>query len=102
DLGFRDPSFMADLGKAALIRIVGQKNLSEGQRKAFEAESESHFGEAIQSQRDLGYIYSVWASARYWAGDYKDAWEKVRLARTHGGAVPGKFIQLLSAKMPEP
>ncbi|MES2697688.1 MAG: hypothetical protein V4773_29765 [Verrucomicrobiota bacterium] len=101
-LGFRDAGFLADLGKVALVRIVERKDLAETQKASFQRESEGFFDEAVKTQKDLGYIYGVWASARYWQEDYAGAWAKVNLARTHGGVLPPAFLKKLSQKMPEP
>jgi Tfp pilus assembly protein PilF len=51
---------------------------------------------------DKVYVYSSWASALYWQGNYREAWEKVTKQRELGGAPNEKFLSLLKAKMPEP
>jgi hypothetical protein len=101
-LGFRDPSFLADLGRAAALRIVETKDLPPDQRAAFIAESESYYEEAITNGEALGYIYDSWATAKYWMGDYAGAWEKVKSAQAHGSAPDDDFLSLLAQKMPEP
>lgn len=102
DLGFRDPGFLADLGKGASIRMAERRNLSEAQKESFRRESEAYFQEALKPRKNLSYIYGIWASARYWQEDYAGAWEKVKIARQHGNTVSAGFIQKLSEKMPEP
>ena len=104
-LGFRDASFLADLGRVSALRTAGAKDareLSPEQRTAFIAESESYYEEAIKSGDKLGYIYDSWSSAKYWVGDYAGAWEKVKMARAHGAAANERFLAMLSQKMPEP
>ena len=102
DLGFRNPGFPANLGKMALVRIVERQDLSESQKVAFRNESEQYFEEAVKSQTSLAYIYECWASARYWDKDYKGAWEKIAIARKYGELPSPGFLDVLSAKMPEP
>lgn len=101
-LGFRDPGFLADLGRVAALRTVEAKDLSSDQRAAFIAESESYYEEAIKSGEQLGYIYDSWSTVKYWTGDYAGAWQKVKVARAHGGAAQDRFLSMLTEKMPEP
>ena len=101
-LGFRDPGFLADLGKAAAIRIVERPELAPAQKADFIAESEAFFADAVATGDKLGYIHGIWAAARFWQGDYPGAWEKVAVARRHGHPIPAGFISKLSQKMPEP
>lgn len=105
ELGFRDASFLADLGRVSALRTAAAKDareLSAEQRTAFITESESYYEEAIKSGEKLGYIYDSWSSAKYWVGDFAGAWEKVKIARTHGAASNNRFLSMLSQKMPEP
>jgi len=101
-LGFREPSFMADLGRVAALRTVEAKDLSPEQRAAFIAESESYYEVAIKDGVKLGYIYDSWSTAKYWTGDYAGAWGKVKASRAHGGTPTDRFLSMLIAKMPEP
>jgi hypothetical protein len=105
NLGFRDVSFLADLGRVSALRTADAKDakvLSPEQRTAFIAESESYYVEASKSGEKLGYIYDSWSSAKYWAGDYAGAWEKVKMARANGAPTNGRFLAMLTQKMPEP
>ncbi|QYM77847.1 hypothetical protein K0B96_11005 [Horticoccus luteus] len=101
-LGFRDPGFLADLGRVAALRTVEAKDLSPEQRAAFIAESESYYEDAIKSGEKLGYIYDSWATAKYWVGDYSGAWAKIKIARSHGAGAKDQFLSMLAQKMPEP
>ncbi len=104
-LGFRDVSFLPDLGRVSALRVADAKDakeLSLDQRTAFIAESERYYEEAIKSGDKLGYLYDSWSSAKYWIGDYAGAWEKMKIARTHGAATNERFLAMLSQKMPEP
>lgn len=101
-LGFRDSSFLADLGRVAALRTVEAKDLSPEQRATFIAESEAFYEEAVKSGTQLGYIYDSWSSAKYWVADYVGAWEKVKTARSHGAAQNTRFLAILGEKMPEP
>jgi len=52
---------------------------------------------------DLGYIYYQWAVALELAGNYEEAWNKIKLARKHDGHyIELGFIRQLSRHMPEP
>jgi tetratricopeptide (TPR) repeat protein len=101
-LGFRDPGFLADLGRVTALRTVEAKDLTPEQRAAFIVESESYYEAAIKSGENLGYIYDGWSSAKYWIGDYAEAWEKVKIARAYGAARNDHFLSMLRQKMPEP
>ena len=104
-LGFRDASFLADLGRVSALRTAPAKDareLSPEQRTAFIAESESYYEEATKSGEKLGYIYDSWSSAKYWVGDYAGAWKKVKIARAHGAAANERFLAMLTQKRPEP
>jgi tetratricopeptide (TPR) repeat protein len=101
-LGFRHAGFLADLGRVAVLQAVEARDLSPEQRKAFIFESENYYTEAIKGGGNLGYIYDSWSTAKYWAGDYPGALEKVKLAWAYGGAQNDHFLTLLAAKLPEP
>jgi len=101
-LGFRDSGFLADLGRVAALRTAEAKDLSPEQRTAFIAESESYYREAIKIGEKLGYIYDSWSSAKYWVGDYAGAWEKMKISRANGAPANGRFLAMLTQKMPEP
>jgi tetratricopeptide (TPR) repeat protein len=105
-LGFREVSFLADLGRVSALRVVADasdaKELSQKQRTAYIAESEGYYEEAIKGGEKLGYIYDSWSSARFWAGDYPGAWEKLKIAKAHGAGANERFLTMLSQKMPEP
>lgn len=53
---------------------------------------------------DVGYIYYQWAVALEFNGEYAKAWEKIKLAKEHGGAnlIESGFVRELSHFMPEP
>ena len=102
DLAWRDSSFLADLGRLSVLRIVDAQDLTEDQKSAYIAESESYYQEAVKPGDRLGYIYDSWASAKYWAGDYAEAWKLLRKAEANGGTPSARFFALLGKKMPEP
>jgi Tfp pilus assembly protein PilF len=102
DLGWRDAGFLADFGKVATVRTVEKKNLPAARRREFVAEGERYFEEAKQAGRNAGYVHTIWASAKYWSGDYAGAWEQVKQARASGAPDNAKFLALLSQKMREP
>jgi len=57
-----------------------------------------------RGQFDKSYLYGSWASAYYWQGKYKEAWEMVKKQRLTDSEskLPEKFLNMLRQKMPEP
>ena len=102
DLGWRGDGFLADFGRVATVRVVEKSNLPAAQRAAFIAEGEGYFQEAVKAGKNLGYVHSIWATAKYWSGDYAGAWQQMKQARTHGAPENGKFVAMLAQKLPEP
>ena len=52
---------------------------------------------------ELSYIYYQWAVGLAVNRDYRGAWEKVHLSKTHGGQyIEEGFIRQLSQDMPDP
>jgi tetratricopeptide (TPR) repeat protein len=102
DLGFREPSFLSDLGLVAALRVPYAEDLSAQQKAAFITESEALFREAINRGQKLGYIYHQWATANFRCSDYTGAWQKLKEAKAHGTVPDERLVTQLSQKMPEP
>lgn len=102
NLGFRDPGFLADLGRVAALRTVEAKDLSPAKRAAFLAESEAFYEEAAKSGDKLAYVYKSWSHTKYLVGDYAAAWVKVKAARATGATADASFLAMLAKQMPEP
>ncbi|NMK47470.1 tetratricopeptide repeat protein [Achromobacter sp. Bel] len=92
----------ADAGRIAARCAAEDKTLPPEARVAATARSDAWYrkGEAVEP--DKGYLYSSWATAYYWRGQYREAWAMVVKARAAGGTPGPKFMDLLRAKMPEP
>ncbi len=58
----------------------------------------------VSSESERSYIYYNWAVALEFNGEYRKAWEKIRLCRASGGSslIEPAFISELSRYLPEP
>ena len=57
---------------------------------------------AVEMEPDMPVPHISLATALYQAGDYAGAWKHVHLCRANRGRPPQKFVEMLSAKMPDP
>ncbi|CAB3684312.1 tetratricopeptide repeat protein [Achromobacter pestifer] len=92
----------ADAGRIAARCAAEDKTLPPEARVAATARSDEWYrkGEAVEP--DKGYLYSSWATAYYWRGQYDEAWAMVVKAHAAGGTPGPRFLNMLRAKMPEP
>jgi tetratricopeptide (TPR) repeat protein len=101
-LGLSKPIALADAGRITTLCGVEDTSMSQQAREELNARSEALYQRADQAAPNNDYILGSWATAYYWRGDYAAAWKKVSEARAAGGTLPGQFINMLRAKMPEP
>jgi tetratricopeptide (TPR) repeat protein len=118
-LALNPPTFQGiypDAGRIVTLCAISDKTLSPSAKGELIARSEALYEKAEKIEPDKRYIYSSWATAYYWRGQYSDAWRMVAKARAQGignGAVVGlpsgavdkpseHFLNMLRAKMPEP
>jgi len=105
-----------DAARIVTLCSIGNKTLSPEAKAELIARSEALYKKAEEIEPDKRYIYSSWASAYYWRGQYSDAWRMVAKARALGtgsGAIAGlasgaanepneHFLNMLREKMAEP
>ena len=118
-LTLNPPTFQGiypDAARIVSLCSIGNKTLSPKEKAELIARSEALYKKAEQIEPDKRYIYSSWATAYFWRGQYNDAWRMVAKARALGtgsGAIVGlpsgaanepneHFLNMLRAKMPEP
>ena len=65
-------------------------------------EAVGHYAEAVRLRPGYGTAHYNLATAFYLKSRFEEAWREVRAARDRGYAPPQRFLDLLSAKMPEP
>jgi len=102
DHGLRKPIALADAGRVITLCASHSNDLSNDDRNIEYARSESMYKKAIAEAPKNDYILSSWATAYYWRGNYAQSWKMVEEARSVGAIFPGKFIEMLRARMPEP
>ena len=91
-----------DAARITTLCALDDKALSEEARDKLFASADALYAEALAKDPKKGYVYGSMATARYWRGQYAEAWEAVQLARANGDKLPEKFLNLLRAKMAEP
>lgn len=118
-LTLNPPTFQGiypDAARIVALCSISNKTLSPGAKAELTARSEALYKKAEEIEPDKRYIYSSWATAYYWRGQYSDAWRMVAKARALGtgsGAIAGlpsgaanepneHFLNMLRKKMPEP
>lgn len=92
----------ADAGRTAARCAAEDKTLPPEARVAATLRSDALYRKGEQVEPDKGYLYSSWATAFYWRGQYADAWSMIFKARAAGGQPGDKFVEMLRMKMPEP
>lgn len=91
-----------DAARITTLCALDDKRLSEEARGKLIASADALYAEALAKDPNKGYVYGSMATARYWRGQYAEAWDAVKLARANGDKLPEKFLNLLRAKMAEP
>lgn len=105
-----------DAARIITLCAVSDATLSPEAKTDLIARSETLYKKAEEVEPDKRYIYSSWATAYYWRGQYSEAWRMVAKARALGdgsGAIAGlpsgavnepneHFLNMLRKKMAEP
>lgn len=93
---------LSDAGRIYTLCAVSDASLSQEVKSQYFAKSDDLYRKASGESSNNDYVFGSWATALYWQGDYAGAWEKVAKQRALGGTPPGRSINLLRSKMPEP
>ena len=91
-----------DAGRVFVLCAIEDKSITEEARLALFARSDAFYAEALINEPNKGYVFASQATALFWRGKYSESWEAVKQARANGGRLPERFMQMLSAKLPEP
>jgi Tfp pilus assembly protein PilF len=91
-----------DAARITTLCALDDKTLSAEARDKLVATADALYEEALTKDPNKGYVHGSMATARYWRGQYAEAWEAVKLAKANGNKLPENFLKLLRAKMPEP
>jgi Flp pilus assembly protein TadD len=102
ELNLSKPIALADAGRIYTLCAVSNQSLELSTKNQQFSISEELYKKADSISPNNDYVYSSWATAYYWRGDYARAWEMVARARAVGHTFHGPFINLLRQKMPEP
>lgn len=102
DLNLTKPIALADGGRIYALCAASDKSLTQPTKTQYFEKSESLYKRADSAAPNNDYILGSWASALYWRGEYARSWEMVAKARRMGFVFPGRFLDLLREKMPEP
>lgn len=92
----------ADFARVLVLCAVNAPSMTEAERAAMFQRSDDMYRDLIEKSDKKAYVYSSMATARYWRGQYAQAWAAVRSARALGGNLPERFLAMLREKMPEP
>ncbi|KAF1016362.1 MAG: hypothetical protein GAK31_01857 [Stenotrophomonas maltophilia] len=104
-LALDPPTFQgihSDAGRITARCAAQDTTLSPQARQALRERSDALYRKAEQVEPDKGYLYASWATARYWSGEYAQAWAMVHKARLAGARDNARFVELLRARLPEP
>lgn len=98
----KNQGFYPDAGRIITLCGVDDQSLTDEERTVLFEKTENLFIEAESFEPKKGYMYSIWATAYYWRGDYVKAWEMVEKSEKNGGQLPKKFLGLLESKYERP
>lgn len=100
---YQKTAVLIDLGTAYSVRAtsVVKSDVPEGAR-LFSLANQT-YSAAMSLDPAYGNGWRRWAMSLYEQGEYAQAWEKVKQARTHNARpLPPAFLRALEQKMPEP
>ncbi|MEY4729359.1 MAG: hypothetical protein RL020_517 [Pseudomonadota bacterium] len=104
-LNLNPPPFQGiypDAARIFTLCAVSDKALAPTAKEDLIARSEALYKKAEELEPNKKYVYSSWATAYYWRGQYAEAWTMVAKERALGGKPGEKFLSLLRTKMAEP
>lgn len=96
------PGMAPDAARALVLCAVEDKSLSGDAKALMFSRADRLYEEALSTEPYKGYVHASRAASHYWRGNYAASWDAVKLAKSLGGKIPEKFLQMLSAKLPEP
>jgi hypothetical protein len=94
--------FYPDAGRTITLCAINDVALSEQEKSRLFGRADALYSEAETRDMNKGYVYSSWATAYYWRGQYEDAWKMVKKGRAYGAPLTIQFLDLLKNKMEEP
>jgi tetratricopeptide (TPR) repeat protein len=98
---FQKVALLSDAGTAYSGKAASLPAAQAGERDVLFRKANALFSESAGLEPGYGNVYFRWAQSLYREGRYKDAWEKVRLARANKYPVPEGFVRGLAEKHPE-
>ena len=104
-LNLNPPSFQGiypDAARIFTLCAVSDKSLAPTVKEDLIARSEALYKKAEELEPNKKYVYSSWATAYFWRGQYAEAWTMVAKERGLGGMPGEKFLSLLRGKMADP
>ena len=91
-----------DAARSIVLCVKEDASLTDDAKAVLYQRSDTLYAESLDKDANKGYTYASMATARYWRGDYAQAWSDVKLAEAHGGRLPPKFLAMLGDKSPRP
>jgi len=102
ELNLSKPIALADAGSIYTLCAVSDNSLPQATKKQYFKKSDELYRKADAAAPNNDYISGNWAMSYYFRGDYAQSWEMVAKARRLGWVFPGRFLDSLRQKMPEP
>ena len=90
-----------DAGRIFTLCAVEDLTLKDATKAELITRSEELYKKAQDLEPNKQYLYSSWASAYYWRGQYIEAWDMIAKERDAGGKPSERFLNLLREKIPE-
>lgn len=100
---YQKPALLTDMGTLYSLQAERAEALQPGRGAALFAQANARFAAAVALDERYLPVWQRWARSLYRQGDYAGAWEKIAQARQRGVRnLSSRFLQALSARMPEP
>ena len=93
---------LPDAARSIALCALEETNLSESERSARFSRADELHSQALERDRDKGYVYASMASVWYERGEYARAWQAVEQSRRLGGSPAPRFLARLRERMQEP
>ena len=99
---YQKPAVFTDTGIAYSYKAKSIPRGNKNERTRYYSLANQNFKEASKMDESYTEVWRRWANSLYEEGNYAEAWEKVKIARTVNASPTEMFLYLLNSKMPEP
>lgn len=87
---------LSDLGYTFTGKALNDSN--NGEKEKYFNRSIRLYEKAVKIDPNIGQIYSQWAETLFFMENYKEAWDKIQVAKAKGASINPKMLKALEKK----